>query len=237
MLCHCYLVKLVMFMSVFTCFNAESHLVGDPLVVLKSLSIELIQKGLLDNERAKDKALSQEFRSVFGKKERKIVLAAAANKSLSEGFLKIVKEFDLIPPLIEFLKFLKISFGDFNILESNRIDRIIQRFDLAPECALSNVKRTTTDFKPTEFVTTSKLDITANIVDFSQITDLSSLSIYSRSSDSFQVSSQLNAEKPPILPPSNIELVCIKSSMPPLGEKDELVVGIALPIFTLMLKR
>ena len=234
MLCHCYLVKLVMFMSVFTCFNAESHLVGDPLVVLKSLSIELIQKGLLDNERAKDKALSQEFRSVFGKKERKIVLAAAANKSLSEGFLKIVKEYDLIPPLIEFLKFLKIYFGDFNILESNRIDRIIQRFDLAPECLLS--KQTTTDFKPTEFVTTSKLDITANIVDSSQITDSLSLSIYSRSSDSFQVSSQLNAEKPPILPPSNIELVCITSSMPPLGEKDELVVGIALPIF-MMLKR
>ncbi len=211
------------------------------LVVLKSLSIELIQQGPIDNERAKDKALSQEFRHVFGIKERKIVLAAAANKSLSDGFLKIVKGYDFVTPLIEFLKFLKIFFDDFNILESiNQIDKIFQRFDLVPEYSLSKrMKRITTDFdfKQTEVVTTPKLDIAANIVDSSQITDLSSLSIYSRSSDSFQVSSQLNAEKPPILPPSNIELVCIKSSMPPLGEKDELVVGIALPIFTPMLNR
>ena len=218
----------------FTCFNAESQ-----LVVLKSLSIELIQQGPIDNERAKDKALSQEFRHVFGIKERKIVLAAAANKSLSDGFLKIVKGYDFVPPLIEFLKFLKIFFDDFNILESiNQIDKIFQRFDLVPEYSLNNMKQITTctdfDFKQTEVVTTPKLDITANIVDSSQITDLSSLSIYSRSSDSFQVSSQLNA---PILLPSNSELVCTTSLIPHLGEKDELVVGIALPIFTPMLNR
>ncbi len=224
----------------YICFLCSPINAGSDLDSLKSLSIELIQKGLLDNEPAKEKALSQEFRDVFKKKERKIVLAAAANKSLSDGFLKIVKGYDIVLPLVQFLKFLRICLGSSNILESNRIDEILLRFDSAtPDCSLSNVKRmqlsTATDFKPTEVVTTSKLDITANtFIDSSQSTDSSSRSIYSRSSDSFQVSSQLNAEK---LLPSNNELVCSTSSMPSLGEKDELVVGIALPIFTTMLKR
>ncbi len=224
-------------------FNAASDNAGSDLDVLKSVCIEVIQ-GLRDTEPAKKMALSQEFHYVFGKKERKIVLAAAANKSLSEGFLKIVEGYDFVPPLMEFLKFLKRSLGDSNILESNRIDMIVQMFDKAtPECSLSTVKRMQLtsgcdfDFKPTEVVTTSKLDFTANMVVSTDSSSLSDSSIYSRNSDSFQVSSQLNAQKPPILPPTNIELVCTSSSMPPLGEKDELVVGIALPIFTLMFNR
>ncbi len=218
---------------------------------LKSLSIELIQQGLLDNEPAKDKALSQDFRDVFKMKDRQIIVqAATANKSLSDGFLKIVRGYDSILPLIQFLKFLRTCLGSSNILESNRIDEILLRFGSeTPDSSLSNVKRrqltTGTDLKSTEVVTTSKLDITANIVDSSQSTE------------------------PPILPPSNIELVSVSSmpfldendklvigittpsmplldencelvtgittpSMPPLGEKNELVVGIALPIFMML---